>query len=159
MKYSADGAQGAAKSDVRAFQRGAQAWRERERRPAARAVTTAASRCYGVELRPCPLASDHYPVNVLRPYYNCGSFQSAIFAAIDPRRPMRIYRSSVLPDLVALGLPFAVKSASAAAGSLDASVGTGGVTVTSFASSRFVIPYAIKLQTNGEILVLVRRGI
>jgi uncharacterized delta-60 repeat protein len=64
----------------------------------------------------------------------------------------------LLPGLLALGLLLAAKSASAAAGSLDTSFGTGGVTVTSFASSGFVIPYAIKLQTNGEILVLVQAG-
>jgi len=64
----------------------------------------------------------------------------------------------ILPGLLALGLIFAVKPAHAAAGSLDTTFGTGGVTVTSFASSSFVIPYAIKLQTDGKILVLVQAG-
>ena len=45
-----------------------------------------------------------------------------------------------------------------AAGSLDPTFGKAGVTITSFASSGFVIPDAVQLQSDGKILVLVQAG-
>jgi uncharacterized delta-60 repeat protein len=44
------------------------------------------------------------------------------------------------------------------AGSLDPTFGKGGVTVTSFASSGFVITDSVQLQSDGKILVLVQAG-
>jgi hypothetical protein len=67
---------------------------------------------------------------------------------------MKQFTRSVLPGLLIVGLAVGVKSAWAAAGSLDPGFGRGGVTVTSFASQGDVIPYSIKLQTDGKILVL-----
>jgi uncharacterized delta-60 repeat protein len=71
---------------------------------------------------------------------------------------MRKFARSILPGLLALDLIFGVKPACGAAGSLDPTFGKGGVTVTSFASQGDVIPYSIKLQTDGKILVLVVAG-
>jgi uncharacterized delta-60 repeat protein len=70
---------------------------------------------------------------------------------------------SVLPGLLVLGLAVGVKSAQAAAGSLDKTFGNGGVTVTTLTTpseSNSAIPYAIAQQTTpglattGDILVL-----
>jgi uncharacterized delta-60 repeat protein len=49
-------------------------------------------------------------------------------------------------------------SAFAQAGNLDTTFGNGGVSVIGFASSGFVIPDAIQLQSDGKILVLVQAG-
>jgi hypothetical protein len=68
-----------------------------------------------------------------------------------------------LPGLVWLGLWVGVRPVHAAAGSLDTTFGTGGVTVTTLATAgnnNSAIPYAIALQTasgiptTGDILVL-----
>jgi len=64
----------------------------------------------------------------------------------------------VFPDLFVLGLIVGGRFASAAAGSLDPTFGNRGVTVTSFAGSA-VIPYSIKLQADGKILVLVNGSV
>lgn len=64
----------------------------------------------------------------------------------------------VLPGLLLYGCLVGVNSAWAAAGSLDPTFGIGGVTITSFASSGFVIPDSIQLQSGGKILVLVQAG-
>jgi uncharacterized delta-60 repeat protein len=71
---------------------------------------------------------------------------------------MKKFTRSVLPGLLVFGLVVWVKSAWAAAGSLDPTFGRGGVTITNFASQGDVIPYSIKLQTDGKILVLVVAG-
>jgi len=64
----------------------------------------------------------------------------------------------VLPSLLLYGCLVGVNSAWAAAGSLDPTFGSGGVTITNFASSGFVIPDSIQLQSDGKILVLVQAG-
>jgi uncharacterized delta-60 repeat protein len=71
---------------------------------------------------------------------------------------MKKFTRSVLPGLLIFGLVSSVESAWAAAGSLDPTFGQSGVTVTNFASQNSVIPYSIKLQTDGKILVLVVAG-
>jgi uncharacterized delta-60 repeat protein len=71
---------------------------------------------------------------------------------------MSKFARSVLPGLLVFSLIVGVKSAWAAAGSLDLTFGQGGVTVTSFANLNYVIPYAVKLQNDGKILVLVVTG-
>lgn len=71
---------------------------------------------------------------------------------------MKKFTRSVLPGLLILGLAISVESAWAAAGSLDPTFGRAGVTETNFASQSFVVPYSIKLQTDGKILVLVGAG-
>jgi uncharacterized delta-60 repeat protein len=71
---------------------------------------------------------------------------------------MKKFPRSVLPGLLIFGLVVGVKSAWAAAGSLDPAFGRGGTTVTNFASQGDVIPYSIKLQTDGKSLVLVVTG-
>ena len=58
-----------------------------------------------------------------------------------------------MPGLLVFSLIVGAKSAWAAAGSLDLTFGQGGVTVTSFANLNYVIPYAVKLQNDGKILV------
>jgi uncharacterized delta-60 repeat protein len=52
----------------------------------------------------------------------------------------------------------AAGSAFGQAGALDSTFGNGGVTVMSFASSGFVIPDSIQLQSDGKIVVLVQAG-
>jgi uncharacterized delta-60 repeat protein len=62
-----------------------------------------------------------------------------------------------LPILFVSGL-MSVRSASAAAGSLDGTFGTGGLaatTLTVAGGNNSVIPYSIKLQGDGKIVVLV----
>ena len=71
---------------------------------------------------------------------------------------MKKFTRSVLPGLLAFSLIVGANSAWAAAGSLDPTFGRGGVTATNFASQNSVIPYSIKLQTDGKILVLVVAG-
>lgn len=71
---------------------------------------------------------------------------------------MKKFTRSVLPGLLIFGLAISVESAWAAAGGLDQTFGRGGVTITNFASQSDVIPYSIKLQTDGKILVLVVAG-
>jgi uncharacterized delta-60 repeat protein len=77
---------------------------------------------------------------------------------------MRKSSFALLPGLLCLGLCVGVKPVQAAAGSLDTTFGTGGVTVTTLAptgDNNSAIPYAIALQTasgiptTGDILVLV----
>jgi len=65
---------------------------------------------------------------------------------------------SLLPGLLFFGLIISVKSAGAAAGSLDPTFGRGGVTATNFVKLSYVIPYSVKLQPDGKILVLVETG-
>jgi uncharacterized delta-60 repeat protein len=65
---------------------------------------------------------------------------------------------SVVLGLALFCPPITVKSSWAAAGSLDTTFGKGGVVVTSFAKLSYVIPYSIKLQADGKILILVSTG-
>jgi uncharacterized delta-60 repeat protein len=69
------------------------------------------------------------------------------------------FSGTVLPSLLLFGCFVGVRSAWAAAGSLDPTFGNGGVTVTSFASSGVGIVDSIKLQSDGKILVLVAAGV
>ena len=62
----------------------------------------------------------------------------------------------VLPGLLALSLVFGVKSAHAAAGSLDQSFGKGGKVTTSFNSNVFVADAV--LQADGKIVVIATIG-
>jgi uncharacterized delta-60 repeat protein len=64
----------------------------------------------------------------------------------------------LLAGLLACGVLVGSKSAYAAAGSLDASFGAGGVTVTTLTTASVnngITPYYIVLQADGKILVLV----
>ena len=70
---------------------------------------------------------------------------------------MKRVTRSVLPGLLALGLIVEVKSAGAAAGSLDPTFGTGGVTVVSFAGGVGILS-SIVAQSDGKILVLAQAG-
>jgi hypothetical protein len=64
----------------------------------------------------------------------------------------------MLPGLLLVfGLIVEAKSTYAAAGSLDPTFGKGGVTITT-STSGFIVAYALKLQSNGKILVLVQAG-
>jgi uncharacterized delta-60 repeat protein len=79
-------------------------------------------------------------------------------------RKMRKVDQLILASLLVLGSAFARKSALAAAGSLDTTFGHGGVTVTTLTAASVnhtVVPYSVKLQSDGKILVLVNvtRGI
>jgi uncharacterized delta-60 repeat protein len=65
---------------------------------------------------------------------------------------------SLVMGLLVFGGNLWVRSACAAAGSLDPTFGNGGVSITSFASSSFVIPYSMKVQPDGKILALVQAG-
>jgi len=67
---------------------------------------------------------------------------------------MKKSSGSILAGLLVLGLTVGVKSAEAAAGSLDASFGTNGVTVISLGSS-VAFPNSILVLENGDILALV----
>jgi uncharacterized delta-60 repeat protein len=61
-----------------------------------------------------------------------------------------------LPILLLFGwLLLGARFACASAGSLDPTFGNGGITVTSFANSGFSLPNAVKVQSDGKILVLV----
>ncbi|MBV9181217.1 MAG: hypothetical protein JO356_07890, partial [Acidobacteria bacterium] len=60
--------------------------------------------------------------------------------------------------LLVFGIILRVRSACAAAGSLDPTFGKGGVSITSFAPSGFVIPYSVKVQPDGKIIALVQAG-
>ncbi len=62
-----------------------------------------------------------------------------------------------LLSLVFTATPFH-NSAFGAAAALDPTFGSGGVTLTNFASSGFVIADSIQLQSDGKILVLVQAG-
>ena len=65
---------------------------------------------------------------------------------------------SVLPGLLFMSQLFTAKSAWAAAGSLDPTFGSGGVTVTTLVTAgqnSGVIPYSVKLQPDGKILILL----
>jgi hypothetical protein len=67
----------------------------------------------------------------------------------------------LLAGLLACGVLVGSKSACAAAGSLDPSFGTGGVTVTTLTTASVnngITPYYIVLQADGKILVLVNVG-
>jgi len=71
---------------------------------------------------------------------------------------MRRSALSILVGLLFSGLPFGVQSAHAAAGSLDTTFGTGGVTITTLTTTASdangVFPAAVQLQSDGKILVL-----
>ncbi len=70
---------------------------------------------------------------------------------------MEKFNRSVLASLFVFGSMIEVK-AYAAAGSLDTTFGKGGVTVTTLTpagGNNSAIPYSVKLQTDGKILVLV----
>ena len=71
---------------------------------------------------------------------------------------MKKLSQTVLPGLLVFGLAVGPRSASAAAGDLDTTFGTRGVTVTTLTTANgnnSAIPYSVKLQTDGKILVLV----
>jgi uncharacterized delta-60 repeat protein len=70
------------------------------------------------------------------------------------KRPMRNVLASVMCSASILG----AGSAFGKAGDLDTTFGNGGLSVFSFASSGFVIPDAIQLQSDGKILVLLQVG-
>lgn len=64
----------------------------------------------------------------------------------------------MLPGLLLVfGLIVEAKSTYAAAGSLDPTFGKGGVTITT-STSGFIVAYALKLQSDGKILVLGSGG-
>jgi uncharacterized delta-60 repeat protein len=63
-----------------------------------------------------------------------------------------------MSSLLLFGSLVGVKSIWAAAGGVDPTFGNGGITITNFASSTFVIPDALQLQSDGKILVLVQAG-
>ena len=69
---------------------------------------------------------------------------------------MKSKLSLVLAIILSYGLISGARPVLAAAGSLDPAFGKGGITITNFASSGFVIPSSIKLQSDGKILVLVQ---
>jgi uncharacterized delta-60 repeat protein len=68
---------------------------------------------------------------------------------------MKKFSRSVMPALCGLGLLVGVRSAHAAAGSLDPTFGNGGVTLTSFGSSSNLSAIAVKVLSDRSILVLV----
>jgi hypothetical protein len=84
--------------------------------------------------------------------------QRTVFLRKGEKEIMKRFTRSLLPGLLVLSLVVGVKSASAAAGSLDPTFGSGGVTITNFTSSGFVIVDSIKLQSDGKILVSVQAG-
>ena len=68
---------------------------------------------------------------------------------------MKKFSRLVMPALCGLGLLVGVRSAYAAAGSLDPTFGNGGVTVTNLGSSSNVVTLAVNVLSGGKILVLV----
>jgi uncharacterized delta-60 repeat protein len=70
-------------------------------------------------------------------------------------KQMKKFTRSVMLAPCVLGLLVGVRSAHAAAGDLDPTFGNGGVTTTSLGSSSDALPLAVKVLSDGKILVSV----